>query len=35
MKDRQIHSERKTDKYMPKDRQKNTCRKKDRQIHDG
>ena len=43
-KDRQIHAERQTDKYMtdertnkymPKERQTNTCRKTDRQIHDG
>ena len=32
-KDREIHDERKTDKYMPKERQTNTCRKNDRQIH--
>ena len=32
-KDKQIHAERKTDKYMTKERQTNTCRKKDRQIH--
>ena len=31
-KDRQIHDERRTDKYMPKEIQTNTCRKKDRQI---
>ena len=29
----QIHPERKTDKYMPKERQTDTCRKKDRTIH--
>jgi hypothetical protein len=33
--DRQIYDERKTDKYMTKERQTNTWRKKDRQIHDG
>jgi hypothetical protein len=33
-KDREIHDERKTDKYMPKERQTNACQKKDRQIHD-
>ena len=33
MKDKQIHSERQTDKYMTDERQTNTCRKKHRQIH--
>jgi hypothetical protein len=28
------HAERKTDQYMTKERQTNTCLKKDRQIHD-
>jgi hypothetical protein len=32
-KDKQIHAERKTDKYMTDEKQTNTCQKKDKQIH--